>query len=220
MNKVSNLKSSKLIPLVLAFAILTLAILHIVSVIVSNNFSHLPFSFLTPWFDLDSEGNVPTVYNGLLLGCCAFISLFLITQTKRAYERFIWSGVSLFFLYAAFDEILVIHEKFGEPIREALSISHDSPFYHAWVVIALLIVAIVITLAILIKRSEPISKFQKSILVYIAILGTGMILIEIIGTQFYFSNTIYKLGPVFIEEIFEISMISFILTKLSLKVLK
>lgn len=220
MKSKSALNSTKLIPKVLIGLMVILAILHVASVIVSNYYSHINIAFMAPWFDLDTEGNVPTVYNGLLLGCCAFISVVLITQTIRLYERFIWSLLSLFFLYAAFDEILVIHERFGEPVRELLHISHDSPFFHAWVVIALAIVAVIITIAILIKRSEPMSKFQKSILIYVAILGTGMILIEVIGTQFYFSNAIYKLGPVFLEEMFEIGMISFILTKLSAKVLK
>lgn len=188
-----------------------IASLHLISIALQNQYPEI-----SQIFDLDNEKNVPTVYSGILLGCSAFICLVLVSQNNRKSEKARWIFLGLLFFYLAFDEILVIHETFGEPIRNFFSITAGNVFYHAWVLPALLVTALIIGLALIIKDRDQISKLQKKVLLYTAILATGVILLEIIGTKLYFSEKIYKLGPVLLEEMFEISMVSFILFKLTI----
>lgn len=165
--------------------------------------------------DLDSEGNIPTVYSGLLVGCSAFLCLMLSAQKSRIHERSRWILLALFFFYLAFDEILIIHELMAEPIRDILAIAGDSPLFHAWVIPAGLVAIGVAILAFFVRHHSEISRLQRSILILIAIMAAGVIFLEIVGTQLYFSEAVYKTGPVFIEEMFEITMSSLILYRLS-----
>lgn len=191
------------------------AFLHLFSLTLHVNLPSLQTYQIATWLDLDSERNIPTVYSGLILGCCALLCLLLSAQKNRSSERLRWVFLALLFFYLAFDEILVIHELFAEPIRDLLSIAGDSPLFHAWVIPAMMIAAGMALLAFFIRHHSEISRLQRSVFTYIAILAVGVILLEILGTRFYFSTTFYKAGPVFIEEMFEITMSSLILYKLS-----
>jgi hypothetical protein len=191
------------------------AFLHLFSLTLYVNLTSTQTYQITTWFDLDSERNIPTVYSGLVIGCCALLCLFLSAQKSRSHERIRWAFLALLFFYLAFDEILVIHELFAEPIRDLLSIAGDSPLFHAWVIPAMMIAAGIGLLAFFIRHHSETSRLQRSVFIYIAILAAGVILLEILGTRFYFSTTFYKAGPVFIEEMFEITMSSLILYKLS-----
>jgi hypothetical protein len=211
-NKLSALDTLKRVLIALAGVV---ALLHLAAIILSVNSPGDQTNQLIAWFDLDGERNIPTVYSGLILGCCAFISLLLSTQKNRPKERLRWAFLALLFFYLAFDEILVIHEVFAEPIRDFLSIAADSPLFHAWVIPAAVIGLAIAGFAIFIRHHSEISQLQRAIFVYIAILAAGVIFLEILGTQFYFTHAVYKLGPVLVEEMFEIAMSSLILYKLA-----
>ena len=204
-----------LIGVLAGFAIL-IAVLHVVSLTFNIHFPGAETGKLLMWFDLDGERNVPTVYSGLLLGCSAFMALLLSSQINTLWEKLRWVFLAVLFFYLAFDEILGIHETFAEPIREMLSITEGNPLFHAWIIPGMVIMLGIASVAALIKRRNKISQLQKSVFLYVVILAGGVILLEIIGTQVYFTTAIYKLGPVFLEEMFEITMTSFILYKLTM----
>lgn len=210
--KVSGLGTLKKTLVILAGLV---AILHLSAILLNAYLPSDQTAQLISWFDLDGERNIPTVYSGLILGCCAFISFLLSTRKNRTPERLRWAFLALLFFYLAFDEILVIHEVFAEPIRDFLSIAADSPLFHAWVIPAAAVGLAIGGFAYFIRHHSEISQLQRTVFAYIAILAGGVIFLEILGTQLYFSNTIYKLGPVFIEEMFEITMSSLILYKLT-----
>lgn len=191
------------------------AILHLSSLALYTNFPGTETAHLVYWLDLDNERNIPTVYNGLILGSCALLSLLLGAQKNRSRERLRWTFLALFFFYMAFDEILVIHEVAAEPIRNFLSIAADSPLFHAWVIPAAFIGLAIGAFAFFIRHHSEVSRLQRTIFIYIAILAAGVILLEIVGTKLYFSTVVYKAGPVFVEEMFEITMSSLILYKLA-----
>src|SRR5690606_9621141 len=107
-----------------------------------------------------------------------------------------------------FDELMLIHEGFGEPMRDLLNIQDGNPFYHAWVVLAMIAALFFVFLFVSIKTAKTINVAQKKIVMYVVFLAIGVISLEIIGTQLYFSQTVYKLGPVLIEEMFEMGMAS------------
>lgn len=220
MHKHKKITLQRNLKLTLVILALIIAVLHIFSVILNiNSSSETSMTFLK-WFDLDNEANVPTVYSGLLLGCCAYICLVLTNQKNNLAERLRWIFLSLLFFYLAFDELLVIHETIAEPLRDFFSINAGNSLYHAWVIPGLLAACLIAVLSVLIKRRNQISRLQKHIFLYIAILAIGVISLEIIGTKLYFSTTIYKLGPVLVEEMFEISMTSLILYKLTMSAFK
>jgi hypothetical protein len=210
--KLSALSTLKRVLIILAGLV---ALLHLAAIILSVSFPSDQTGRLITWFDLDGERNIPTVYSGLILGCCALISLLLSTQKNRSSERARWAFLAVFFFYLAFDEILVIHEIFAEPIRDFLSIAADSPLFHAWIIPAAVVGLGIGGFAYFIRHHSEISQLQRTIFVYIAVLAAGVIILEIIGTQLYFTHTAYKLGPILIEEMFEIAMSSLILYKLT-----
>lgn len=208
-----NTQNNRSIAYVLAGAIAILVLLHVAAVLFAQIWGGA--EQFVRWFDLDNEWSVPTVYSGILLGCTAFMTLILSTQTKVFAEKARWLVLSALFLYIAFDEQLVIHEKFAEPLRDVFSISNHSVLYHAWVLVAIIILSIVAGLILFIRSKTPVSLFQKRVLWYVAILAGGVIFLEIIGTKLYFSPLAYKLGPVLVEELFEMSMVSFILYRVT-----
>lgn len=209
-----------LIPKLLAINILILAVLHIFSVYLNVN-NHVGdwTSEFAKWVDLDTERNIPTLYSSLILGMCAFCCIALSMRKITWMNRFIYYAFGIFFFYVAFDESLIIHETSAAPVRDLLQIGDGNAFYHAWVVPALLVVLILTTAYKFIKRRDLETKFQKRILYMIVLLGAGVIALEVLGTQVYFSQTVYKLGPVMVEELYEISMVSVILSLLSVRLL-
>lgn len=208
----------------LAYVLVGLAIFVVTAHVISVLFAHFsPESWIAevaPKFDLDNERNVPTAYSGIVFGCCALISLLLVSPTRKLVERLRWALFSLFFFYLAFDELLSIHETFAEPIRKSLSILDGSIFYHAWVIPASIIAIGIGFLMLSIRSSDPMSKLQKRILIYVLVLAVGDIVLEMVGTQVYFTTLVYKLGPVLLEEVFELGMASLILCTLTTGLLK
>ncbi len=205
---------------VLLISAVSLAILHIIAVIAAVHFPTSYIAEISPKIDLDNELNIPTAYSGILLGCCGLMCLLLVQVNSRFSERLRWIVISLFFFLLAFDELLSVHEAIAEPIRKSLSILDGSVFYHAWVIPALAVITTFALATYFIKSRSQMSLLQKRIMLYIVILGIGNVALEAIGTQVYFSTLVYKLGPVMLEEMFEISMISSILYQLTAGLLK
>lgn len=198
-SETSVIKLLRIILLVFAGFLMTM---HIVSVLLPLDLSQ---------FDLDNEHNVPTVYTSLLLGCSALLCLLSLRNARLLAEKFLWVLLAILYLYMGFDESLVIHESFAEPIRHLLSIANNNPLYHAWVIPAIVLFSGLGVFAYALKATSKVGPQQLKIVLLTLISAGGVIALEIIGTQLYFSNTVYKLGPVLIEEMLEISMMSLIL---------
>ncbi|NJN79919.1 MAG: hypothetical protein HC797_05285 [Anaerolineales bacterium] len=93
-------------------------------------------------FYLDSEGNIPTFTNALLLFIPSQL-LLLINLWKISVKdkfRFHWLGLSLIFLFLSFDEMTVLHEQLIKPMRAITSA--DGFFYFTWVIPGLIAVAL------------------------------------------------------------------------------
>lgn len=207
------------IAFVLGALLLLVAVLHITAVVSQEFYDGSWFAEHASLFDLDNERNIPTVYNGLLWGASAFLALLLAIKPQAFIARLRWIFLSLLFFYFGFDEILVIHEHLAEPIRNFLNIGDGSVFYHAWIIPAIIVAAGIALMYKLTSAKPRPSAQQKSVLKLVIILAFGVIALEAAGTQLYFSQAYYRLGPVMIEELFEIGMISIILYKLSTFVL-
>lgn len=211
-----SLRRLPLIPRLLLAFLMALAILHVTAILLLHaNPENGFYREFAHYFDLDNERNVPTVYSTIILGMSAYCCAMLSVRATRWLNRAIYYLIGLFFLYVAFDESLILHESSAEPIRKLLGIESGSALYHAWVLPALLVVVGVLLVYKLLQNRSDETRFQKRIIFLIFLLGAMIVSLEIAGTQVYFSPLAYKLGPVFIEEMIEIGMVSLILTKLS-----
>lgn len=85
-------------------------------------------------FYLDSEGNVPTFANALLLFIPSLLLAFIAAWKNSIKDKFRlhWFGLALIFLYLSFDEAAVLHERLIKPMR-AIS-DAGGVFHFAWVI--------------------------------------------------------------------------------------
>lgn len=93
-------------------------------------------------FYMDSEANIPTFFNALLLFIPALILIF-ITAWKNSIKdkfRFHWLGLCLVFLFLSIDESTVLHEQLIKPMR--VIAGADGFLYFSWVIPGLMAVAL------------------------------------------------------------------------------
>lgn len=92
---------------------------------------------LTRSFYTDSESNVPTYFNTIILFIPSML-LGIISAWKTSIKdkfKLHWIGLSLIFLYLSMDEAAVLHEKLIEPMRSVFNFEgYYGIFYFAWVI--------------------------------------------------------------------------------------
>ncbi len=92
-------------------------------------------------FYLDSEGNIVTFINALLLFIpsliLAAIGIWKISVKDKF--RFHWAGLALIFLFLSIDEAAVIHENMIKPMRAI--VGAEGFFYFAWIIPGIIMVA-------------------------------------------------------------------------------
>ena len=126
----------KSIAFVLVAVATLLIILSIGTQIIAYTTGHNSMYGLVPLLDLDDEDNLPTFFSGLiLLFASSLLALIhILARKSEEKDRFYWATLSLGFLYMAFDEICMIHEKFVGPMRRVLGDEDLGVFYYAWVI--------------------------------------------------------------------------------------
>jgi hypothetical protein len=116
----------------LLYIILFLVCANVFGIVSKFFFDHGRLYGLIPAFDLDTEGNIPTLFSTLLLFTSSSILFFIALQHKKHNASFVpWIGLSLIFLFLGFDEIAAFHEKISGPLKDLLNTS--GIFYYAWV---------------------------------------------------------------------------------------
>lgn len=105
--------------------------------------------------DVDREGTLPAWVSAVILLACA-ASLWTIADEVRArghrWHRH-WRLLALAFAYLSLDEMLSLHERLIDPIRDALGLS--GIFYYAWVVVAIPVLVVFIVVLIPFLRTLP-----------------------------------------------------------------
>lgn len=214
------------------FLFLITAVLVIASAACSYFFRYLdianPYAaFLTKLFDLNTEGNVPTLFSTMLL---FFAGLLLALMFLRSvtyghkYQKY-WLLLSVIFVLLALDESLQIHERVTAMInligeRGELKVITERPPYlrYAWVVPY--IVGVVVLFAVLYKFLFSLN-FRTRLLF---LLGGGIFVFGAVGLELfeaYFDSTLganyYTVILYTIEEAFEmVGVIIFIYALLSM----
>lgn len=201
---------------ILLINICVLAVFHFIFVAFAIFVPHFASTALTPLFDLDSERNIPTFYTGILLLGISIAALRLRQRTKGSLRRTFWTVIAVFFIYWAFDEVFILHERLAQPIRDLLHIGAGSFFYHAWVLVAMVLIGLVGIFVIINShlKSHPLTKKQLKFLTILLLYMSGIVVLEIVGTKLYGNPQLYRFGIVPLEELFEIGMASYVLIKL------
>lgn len=88
-------------------------------------------------FYTDTEANVPTYFNSIILFMPAmlFAAIGVWKSSLKDKFRYHWVGLSLIFLYLSIDEAAVLHEKLIKPMRSLFSFEgYGGIFYFAWII--------------------------------------------------------------------------------------
>ena len=87
------------------------------------------YSFVR-FFHFDREHNVPTLFTIFLILQASVVCI-MISRSNVLDQRY-WLALSIIFAFLALDEFVSIHERFVDPVRNALS---TSGFFHfAWII--------------------------------------------------------------------------------------
>ncbi|MGB0911521.1 MAG: hypothetical protein ACPGYT_14255 [Nitrospirales bacterium] len=137
---------------------------------------------LVKLFYLDEERNIPTSFSTLLL---LFASLLLAVimglEKQQAESRLIyWAILSFGFLFMAADEVLSIHERWTEPVRELLGNGNLGIFYYAWVIPYFILILILVPLFLRFLIRLP-TKTKFAFVIAGAIYIAGSMGVELIG---------------------------------------
>jgi hypothetical protein len=100
---------------------------------------------LTPLFDLDAEGNLPTLFSTVLLLACAALLAIVATEAgrRRDVDAWRWRVLAAGFVFLAVDEFAKLHELLDAPVHGLLGeeVAHGWLLY-AWVVPYAVVVAL------------------------------------------------------------------------------
>jgi hypothetical protein len=204
---------------ILVFSIILAALfLHIFVVFLDLYRPSAQVTFWVTWFDMDREYNIPTLLNASMLAGCAYYAWRYKNKLSSKNDRFFWLGAGLLFTYMALDELLLIHEQAAEPIRKTLQLTNESPFFHAWVIpaIGLVMLGAAILFVFHAFNSKVLLK-NKRFLAFLLFWASGIILLEMVGTQVFTFNSGYRLLMVPAEETFEITVAAAMLLHLRQK---
>lgn len=137
---------------------------------------------LVKLFYVDLELNVPAFFSMLLLlfAACLLSLIALLKRRKAAEYVFHWALLSAGFLFMAFDEIIAVHERMIEPMRDILGGGQLGVLYFAWVVPALALVSFLGFFFLRFLRSLPQKTRISFVVAAVIYLGAavGLELIE------------------------------------------
>lgn len=194
---------------------IVIGLLHLASATIELWYPSSPLAWLTFWFDLDKEYNIPSYYNGIILAFCALTAAGLFMGNTPEKHNPWWFGLNILFLYLSLDEMTLIHEQAAEPLRKMLAITNESIFFHAWVIPALaLLLLFGVFLGWLQWKRRNDKHIPIRIITYVFIFAAGAIALEIIGTRTFGNQVVYRLLAVFAEEMYELGMANFMLYQL------
>jgi hypothetical protein len=130
-------------------------------------------------FNLDEEGNVPTLYSTLAILSCAVLLRVIARIEREEGGRFSrhWTLMSIIFLGLAVDEFLFLHEE----INYRLDLSGFTQW--SWVAIGIVFVfaVAIIFFRMIVQLSPPVRRlFILAALIYLS----GAIVLEIVGGHY------------------------------------
>jgi hypothetical protein len=157
---------------VLLITSLLFVLVHIFLQVVSGISDKYIFRMLTPWFDLDEERNIPTLY-----------ATFLDNRVNKT-NRYYWSLLSFIFLFLSTDETLSFHERLINPVTDLLGKENIPGIFHfAWV-IPVLILMVFFGLYFRSFYMSLNKKTRLNFLISFILYAGGALGMEMIGSQY------------------------------------
>lgn len=91
---------------------------------------------LTPLFDLDAEGNIPTLFSTILLLTCAGLLAYVATHARQRNDSDAprWMVLAAGFLFMAIDEFAKVHELLDKPMQSLMGDAAGGALSYTWVV--------------------------------------------------------------------------------------
>lgn len=141
-------------------------------------------------FDVDAEGNIPTLFSTCLILAGAWLARVCAQQTaiRGESDSRYWGAMSWVLLFIAADESAMIHELATRPTR-ALIGTIGPPFRFAWVVPALALTAAVVVAFLGFYRRLPSRTRLRLAIAAIVYVG-GAIGMEMVGALYIGSRKI------------------------------
>ena len=130
-------------------------------------------------FDLDMERNIPTLFSSLLFTISSFL-FYLLSHIEIKEKSKYWFGLSLIFIFLAFDESVKLHEKLGDYVENFIDAS--GYLYYPWFIpytIAVSIIAIFYIRFFLAMEKKIFYSFILSAIIFL----TGAIGFDILGAN-------------------------------------
>lgn len=131
-------------------------------------------------FDLNGEGNVPTLFSTFALLCSSilFVAIAVAKKGVGSSYRLHWAGMAIAFLYLAVDESVALHERLIYPVRSTLQTS--GVLYYAWLVPygVLLILVCLAYVKFLLHLPE---KTRRSLIAAAIVYLSGAVGFELLG---------------------------------------
>lgn len=159
---------------------------------------------LVKFFYIDLEMNAPTFFSMLLLLIAALLLavVAVLAGKQKDSHRVKWAILSIGFFYMAFDEIIAIHDRLVEPMREILGGVNLGMLYYGWVVPAAIIVVFLAFYFLRFLLSLP-PKTRFGFLLAATLYLVGALCFDIIeggNAEMYGENNLTYIIQVTIEE--------------------
>lgn len=128
-----HFSASKLLR-VLMFAVGFLVVAHLAGLVARFGFGYDTLMGVIPLFDLEHEGNIPTLFsvvNLVLAACVSLLALYTNEGEHLSIRRY-WLGLFGIFMYMAIDEGVGLHEMTMGVSRRLFGTT--GMLYYAWVI--------------------------------------------------------------------------------------
>ncbi len=182
------------VSLMLAAIVVTLAVGHVVAVVIDRAVGHDGFlgsGLSVRLLSMDGENNFPTWYSAsALLGCAALALLISRTRPKGTggYRRH-WAGLAAVLTFLSVDESAVIHEELSDPITEQVGLDPNDWEYWAWVLpYTALAIALVIVFWPFFRRLP--TPTRRLFAVAGGLFMAGAAGLELVGSRLYEENDV------------------------------
>lgn len=186
--------------------------LMIISILLIGHFMYLftilvkgyKFHHITQFFDLNSEGNFPTLYSvmAILFAASLLLLIAYLKWEKDKTQSRSWLVLGIIFLFMAYDEASQMHERLNTITRGFLPESSMDFLYFAWVIPYAIAAIFIGIYFIKFLKSLP-SRTRYLFIAAGAIFITGALGFEML-TSYYRGGTDYRIHLVItIEELME-----------------
>lgn len=164
----------------LGWGIVGLLVGHVTGLLGEEWFGWSRTSGIMRQFDLNGEGNLAAWFESLVLMCAALaaLAIYLAHQGHHRHARR-WGFLTALLFLMTIDEAAQLHDMATGPLRRGLSLE-PGVLYFAWVIPALVILAVVAVYLLPLARALP-TAFRARLVLALAVYVGGALVLEMIS---------------------------------------